>query len=250
MQRSAGISERSQIILIWCSIVMTVVLAITLGVLLRMIPPPAATLTAEQIKEWYLARSTQIKLGATIMGWVSASLLPFWAVIAIEVSRHEKGRPIWATLIAMSGAMMTIFLVLPPLFFGAAAFAPDRAADVTAALHQLGVLALVTTDQFYIFTFIAVTVVCLLPSYADHSPFPRWLGYFTIWFMIMAEAGAIPFNVRTGPFAWNGLLSFWMPFCIFGVWMIIMSVLLIKSLRLRMADAKKVADFSPQVVPA
>lgn len=43
------------------------------------------------------------------------------------------------------GAM---FLVLPPLLWGVAAFNPGRAPDVTALMHEFANLMLVTTDHY------------------------------------------------------------------------------------------------------
>jgi MFS family permease len=231
MKANTAISERSQIAILWSSVIFGIIYALALGILLRMLPPPAATLTADQIKDWYLDRQTGIKLGAMIASWTSAFMVPFWAVVAMQISRQEKGRPIWTVTALVSGGLVSIFLVLPPLFFGTAAFTPNRAPEVTAIMHQLGVLTLVTTDQYFVFAFIAVAVMCFMPPRAAHSPFPRWFGYFTIWFTFIAEAGAIAFNMRTGPFAWNGLLAFWIPFGVFGPWLAILVVLLLKSLR-------------------
>jgi hypothetical protein len=238
MRPDTAISERSQIALVWCSLILGVAYGLALGVLLRMIPPPAATQTAQQIHDWYLARQTEIKLGATIAAWTSAFMVPFWAVVAIQISRQEKGRPIWTATALVSGALLSIFLVLPPIFFGAAAFTPSRAPDVTAIMHQLGVLTLVTTDQYFIFAFVAVTVMCFVRPRANHSPFPRWFGYFTIWFTLMGEAGAFAFNMRTGPLAWNGLLAFWIPFGVFAPWLGIFVYLLLRSLKGQLQEAQ------------
>lgn len=238
MRPNVVISERSQIALIWCGLILGGAYGVALGVLLHMIPPPAATQTAEQIKAWYLGRDNEVKLGATLASWSSAFMVPFWAVVTIQIFRQEKGRPIWTAVSLMAGAMMSIFLVLPPLFFGAAAFTPSRAPEVTAIMHELGVLSLVTTDQYFVFAFLAVAVMCFLPRRAPHSPFPRWFGYFTIWFTFMAEAGALAFNMRTGPFAWNGLLAFWIPFGVFAVWLAICAVFLLRSLKRQAQDAR------------
>ena len=238
MRRNVAISERSQIVILWSFVVFAVIYALALGLLLRMIPPPAANQTAEQIRDWYLARQTGIKLGAMVASWTSAFMVPFWAVVAMQISRQEKGRPIWTSLTLVSGGLISIFLVLPPIFFGAAAFTPTRAPEVTAIMHQLGVLTLVTTDQYFIFSFIAVVVFCFLPSRAEHSPFPRWFGYFTIWFTLMGEAGAVAFNFPTGPFAWNGLLAFWIPFGVFGPWLVVFVVLLLRALKRQVRDVE------------
>jgi hypothetical protein len=83
---------------------------------------------------------------------------------------------------------------------------------------------------------VAVVVICLLPNRVVHSPFPRWYGYFTAWTALMFEAGAIAFLTRGGPFAWNGLLVFWSPLLLFGVWIGVTSTLLLKSLNKQIAE--------------
>ncbi len=46
---------------------------------------------------------------------------------------------------------MSIPLVLPPIYWGVAAFTPTRAPEITAIMHELAMLTFVTTDQYYIF---------------------------------------------------------------------------------------------------
>jgi hypothetical protein len=60
-----------------------------------------------------------------IASWTSAFLIPLVAVIVVQMARVEAGRKIWTVLTAFGGAMMSIFLVLPPLFFGVAAYTQD-----------------------------------------------------------------------------------------------------------------------------
>lgn len=230
-------SERSQIAIVWWALAFTTIFGVVLGVLLDMIPPPDATMNAAQIAQWYTERAGQIKLGATLGAWTGAFMLPLWAVIGVQIYRQEKGLPIWSVMAVAGGAMMSIFLVLPPLFFGVAAFTPTRAPEITATMHELGLLTLVTTDQYYIFNWVAVVAICFLPQRAPHSPFPRWFGYFSAWIGFMFEAGAIAFNARTGPFSWKGLLVFWFPLTLFGLWILVMSYLLLTNLAKQRRDA-------------
>ena len=60
--------------------------------------------------------------------------------------------------------------------------------------------------------------------------FPRWVGFFNFWVAILFIPGAlIPF-FKSGPFAWNGLFSFWIPATVFGVWFIVMLTMLLKAI--------------------
>jgi hypothetical protein len=200
------------------------------------------------VARWYADRHDQIRIGAVIAGWCGAFMLPLAVVVAMQISRQERGRPVWSTLAVAGGAMMSLFLVLPPLFWGVAAFTPARAPEVTALMHELGMLTLVTTDQYYIFMWVAIAVICFMPTTVEHSPFPRWFGYLTIWIALMFEAGAIAFLPRTGPFAWNGLFVFWSPLSLFGVWIAVMATLLLKALKLQRESAEAQAAAALAVV--
>jgi hypothetical protein len=243
-------SERSQRYLVWWALAFTAIYGATLGLLLDMIPPPTAQLSANEIAEWYSSNHDQVRIGALIAGWTSAFMIPLVAVIVVQMARQEPGRKVWSVLCALGGAMMSLFLVLPPLFWGVAAFTEDRSPEVTSLMHELGTLTLVTTDQYYIFMWVAIVVICFLPTSVTNSPFPRWFGYFTLWSAIMFEAGVFAFLPRTGPFAWNGLLVYWSPLTIFGLWIGLMSFLLLKALRAQQEEAERTQGMEPEPVAA
>lgn len=234
-------SERSQVALVWWALIFTAIYGAVLGFLLDMIPPPSAELSANEIAEWYSNNHDQVRIGAVIASWTSAFMVPLTVVIAVQMARQEGGRKVWSVLTVAGGVMMSIFLVLPPLFFGVAAFTEARDAEVTSLMHELGLLTLVTTDQYYIFMWVAIAVICLLPTSVTNSPFPRWFGYFTAWIALMFEAGAIAFLPRTGPFAWDGLLVFWSPLTLFGLWIGVMSFLLLRALKRQREEAQREA---------
>jgi hypothetical protein len=223
-------TARSQRILLWWGLTFTVVYGLVWWRLFHMMPPPSAKWSADKIARFYIHNGSQIKIGATIAGWTSGFMVPIAVVVAIQIARHEDGKPVWASLALAGGALMSIPLMLPPIFWGVAAFTPTRAPDVTAIMHELAMLTFVTTDQYYIFMWVAIAVVALIPNTVAYTPFPRWFGYYTAWTALMFEAGAVAFLTRSGPFAWNGLLAFWSPVVTFFAWIIVMAVLLFKAI--------------------
>lgn len=237
-------SLRAQKVLIWWTWVWGAIFFLDLRFLLHMLPPPTARWSAAEIARFYLEHGGEIRLGATIAGLTSGCMLPIVIVIGLQIYRHERGKaPVWTILGVAGGALMTVTFILPPIFFGAAAFNPERSADVIAMMHQLGVLTFVTTDQFYVFLWVAIVVTSLTPNSVPHSPFPRWFGYFTAWMVLLSEVSAVAFLTRVGPFAWNGLLAFWVPLMLFAAWMPPFTVLLIKAINAQMDD-----ELSPTAV--
>jgi hypothetical protein len=59
--------------------------------------------------------------------------------------------------------------------------------------------------------------------------FPRWAGFFNLWVAPPFCPGTILMFVKNGPFAWNGLFVFWIPFAAFVVWMVVMTKLLLQA---------------------
>jgi hypothetical protein len=230
-QDERGLSERAQVIMVWWSLAFMYIFGIALWTLLKMLPPPPASWTPLQVAAFYSENSQQIKLGAVICSWVSAFMLPLAIVISAQMERVELGtKPIWSRLQYAGGLMMTVFVVLPPIFFGVAAFTVTRSPEITAVMHELGVITLVTTDQFFIFQLIPIAYVSVFQRNVPHSAFPRWYGYFTFWSAILVEAGALPYLFKSGPFAWDGLFAFWLPFPIFGLWVNVTAYVLLRAI--------------------
>lgn len=237
-------SARGQTVMVWWALITMYIYGYCLWGLLGMMPPPTPLLTAEAVAAFYTDNNSAIRLGAMITSWTSAFAVPLAVVIAVQISRLEsppKGQlPFWAILALVSGILMSIFLVLPPLFWGVAAFSPDRAPDATALMHELGTLTLTTTDQFYIWQMVAIFVISQKYKNNPLSPFPAWLGWFTLWAAIVFEVGALAFMFKKGPFAWNGLFVYWFPLTIYGTWITTMAVSLLKAIK-RQAAAATVA---------
>jgi hypothetical protein len=236
---------------LWWACITAVIYGAAFLFLMHMVPPPRPTLSSNEIAAFYTEHHDSIRIGAVIASWTSAFMLPLAMVIAAQMRRQEEGR-IWTYMTITGGAMMSIFLVLPPLFWGVAAYTPTRSPEVTSLMHELGVLTLTTTDQFYIFMWVAIVVVCFIPTTVRHSPFTRTYGYFTAWSAFMFEAGAFAFLPRTGPFSWRGLLVFWSPLTIFSVWIAVTAFVLGRALKAQRADARQAQVAGPPAtaVPA
>jgi len=238
----AIMSERGQAILVWWGLIMMYIYGFTLWLGFDMVGPPTPMLTDEEVRAFYLEDNLAKRLAAMITSWVSAFAVPIQVVAAIQVARLEKQSgshtPVWGFTTFASGILMTIFLVLPPLFWGVAAYTAGRPSEVTTLMHELGMLTLTTTDQFYIFGMVAIAYVSLcIKNHDALSPFPRWMGYFTLWAALAFEVGAFAFIPKSGPFAWSGIVVFWMPFVVYGAWITVLCVMLLKVVK-RQAAAK------------
>jgi hypothetical protein len=213
------VSERSQNIILWWSLVFAIIFGYAFYSLLGMVPPPSATLSPADVAAFYAGNASRIKLGAVVASWTSGFMVPFTVVIALQLARLEEGKPVWSVLAFAGGILSSMFLVFPPILWGVAAYTPNRLPEVTAAIHEVAMLTLVTTEQFYIFLFITISVVGLRARPDPNTAFPRWLCWATLFITVFIEVGALAFLFKSGPFSWNGLFIFWLPFGLFFVWL-------------------------------
>jgi hypothetical protein len=238
----------SQRAILWWGIVLAIIYGLAFVLLLQQAPLKNPQWSPEQVVYWYDHNHTRIRWGAVICSFTGCFMLPIWAVFTMQMARVEPGRwKVWSAMSLVSGALMSIYLALPPMFWGVAAYTAHRKdSEVTTIMHELASLTMTTTDQAYIFAWVAVTVIALRPGTqrVKNNPFPRWWGYGSLWITFMFEAGAFAFLPRTGPFAWNGLLVFWSPFVLFTIWIIIQSNLTFRAIRAQREDP----DPEPAVV--
>jgi hypothetical protein len=233
-------SLASQRAILWWGVILAIVYGLAFLFLLQQVPLKNPQWSSEEVAQWYVANRTKVKWGAVICSWSGCFMMPIWAVFAAQMARVEPGRwKVWSALTLASGTLMSIYLALPPMMWGVAAYtAPRKNSEVTTLMHELASLTMTTTDQAYVFAWVAVTVIALRPATQriKNNPFPRWWAYGSLWITFMFEAGAFAFLPRTGPFAWNGLLVFWSPFALFTIWIIIQSNLCFRAIRAQRED--------------
>lgn len=184
-------------------------------------PPLAPNLTPEQVAQIYQSHQFQILVGGLLMVISAMFCGPFDAAIFLQLRRMEGNRPFGAYAQLASGVANVAFFILPGICFVIAAYRPDRPVDVLYALNDIAWLVALLPWSVG-----AMQCICIGASVMVHgtatTPYPRWIGFFNIWIaVLMATSSVIPF-FKTGPFAWNGLIGFWVPATVFGIWMGVM----------------------------
>jgi hypothetical protein len=208
----------SQRALIWIGIVLAVIYSFALVALLGFIPAPSPSLGVAEVVQLYARHNLQFRFGVALMIISGAFALPWGVVITAQMAREEKGFPIWAALQLVATTLGVWLFAFPPVLWGVAAFTVTRDPALTMLMHELAWLAFVTPVSFFAFQLIPVAVICLRKTNDKYSAFPRWLGYLTISLAIVGELGFAAMLFKSGPFAWNGLFTFYLPLVFYGAW--------------------------------
>lgn len=211
-----------------CSGFMLVVLLFGGLIAADWIPPLSPAETADEIAQRYADNANGIRLGAVLMLFGAGFTVPLGALIAAHIKRIEGDfSPLaYIQIIGSAGGLFAI--TLPVLIFGAAAFRPDRDPELLQLMTDLGWVPFIINGPPAIMQAVSFGVA-ILSDKRENPPFPRWLGYFNFWAAFCFLPAFLLLFFKTGPFAWNGLLSFWLAAALFGGWFLICSVMLLRA---------------------
>src|SRR5581483_12254189 len=99
---------------------------------------------------------------------------------------------------------------------------------VVQSFHDLGwFLFLYTWPGFGIFMWLIA--IAILRDVNPTPTFPRWVAYYNIYAGIGMAPASFMGLFKTGPLAFNGLLAFWLVAIDFFLWMLVMSVVLLRA---------------------
>jgi hypothetical protein len=220
MLEQSRTSRRVRLACIWCAVPMVLLLfggLIYSGFMVPILP----SATADQVAQLYRTDTSQIRLGLAASFCSIVLFLLFGGAIA-DQTRRIKFAPAALTYaqIASFGAGSLIF-VIPWVCWETAAFRPERDASEIMLLNDLGWMT-------FVFSYVAFTAwliaigVAILVDIAEKPVYPRWLGYFNIVVaVIFVPDNIIPF-FKSGPWGWNGIFPYWIPFVAYGIWILMM----------------------------
>jgi hypothetical protein len=95
-----------------------------------------------------------------------------------------------------------------------------------------------------IFGQLGALIVAIFHDRSAAAVFPRWLGFFNLWVALLLLPASMIIFFKTGPFAWTGVIGFWIPAAVFGVWYIVMTVVLLRAIRDEAAADERAARSS------
>jgi hypothetical protein len=195
------------------------VVMIGVGLLLafRFIPPLAPSVTAAQTVAYYSNHIVGVRAGAIL--WfvgVSLTLLLYLAISDAMMEMSHRSRLAASAQIACA-VTATVPALICALIFAALSVRPDRVPELTQLLSDIGWLTLVM-PAFPISMQLAAIAFATLADRSDNPIFPRWSGYLSGWAAVLLLPGTLVPLFSTGPFAWNGVLTFYLGLASFSIW--------------------------------
>jgi hypothetical protein len=125
----------------------------------------------------------------------------------------------YAFVMIVAYGFVTVFFA--GLFFTAAAYRPDFPDTTIQSLSDIAFFLFVM-PAVPAFVQNVVTGIVILGDRRAQPVLPRWVGYLNLWTGVLLLPGLAVGLFKIGPFAWNGILAFWLPAVVFAIWFNVM----------------------------
>ncbi len=193
------------------------------------LPPPSPQLSAGEIAAFYQTNSMTIRLGMSLALLGMAGYIAFVAAVSAQMRRMQGVSPLPVLLQLGAGSIGVLTVMFPIMIFAITAFRPERNPQLTQLLDDTGWLIIIPAFPTFLGQFLAIALGTLQDE-SPHPVFPRWAAYFNLWVGLLFMPGVLAFFLRTGPFAWNGLISFWLAAAAFFAWLVVMTLLTLRAI--------------------
>jgi hypothetical protein len=221
-------SKRDQWICWWSLPVFYNLFGLMFVFLGKVMPPPKPGLTQQEIVAFVESNARSMQ-----SAWVLLSLTLGFASLSsgLIVTQMKRMRGVSPALAYAYLAVLAVAALPGCLFcglmFALAAFR-QRDPQVVAMLYDMGMLSFVGSLGCFVTQYLVFAIAIFLDR---RGIFPKWLAYMSLW-GIVTELVAIPIWIfRSGPYAWDGLISFYLGTVIFVVWEICLIVCLYKAIK-------------------
>lgn len=221
---------RNQRLCAWSGAVFLVLFVVGWVLIGGFLPPPSPTLGAAEVAVIYQAHATTIRLGLLVSQASLVFFVPWVAVLSAQMKRIEGGLPVLADTQLISGAGAMLAILAANQLWSITSFRPDRNPDVLLMMHDLGWLVFTMTFAPFVSQGLAIAAA-IFGDRGAVPVFPRWAAYLNVWTVVLFLPAGIIVFFKKGPFAWDGLVTFWVPVTVFFFWFLLMLPLVFKAIR-------------------
>ena len=180
--------------------------------------PARADLSLEETKTWFTeTHHWGVMIGCSLFYIAAGLLTPGSVAFGIMLAKIEGRWPLWSLTTAVCGIFISLIVFFNACAWIVSAYRHESEASVLQAFSDWAWFAFLLGWIYLAIEMFATAAVELM----DHRPkpmVPRWLTWLTFAGAVTVFFAAGPAFFKSGPFAYHGLLAFYIPVGIWGVY--------------------------------
>jgi uncharacterized membrane protein len=199
----------------WTTVVFYQLFFIAFFVLTRTQPPPNPAWGTPRVVEWFNHNHDGLLIGFGIMFLITGMTAPQNALIAYSMRRMSVSRAFGYSYLVLYALSAIPGMLLMCIALTVGAMRPDRDPELIHWLYDFAFLSFVGTMG----VFLIGSLVWMLAILIDKNRvFPKWFVYLNLCNGLTEIVVSPAWIFRTGPFAWNGLIAWWIDVVVFGLY--------------------------------
>jgi hypothetical protein len=194
----------------------------------------------------YAEHRNRIRLGLMIAMFAAALLVPWSAAIFVQLRRGEGRFSPLPHVQMISGALLSLEFIYLIMFWQVAGFRDDIDPVLVRLLTDMGWVPFVGLTASAVIQALAMGI-SMLGDRRERPVFPRWAGYFNVWTALMFTPGSLCVFFKTGPFAYNGILAWYIPVTVFVIWAPLNTYLCLQAIKSQEEEYAAVQGFTSSI---
>jgi hypothetical protein len=202
------------------------------------IPPPSPNAGAHEIAELFRDNKDRIRAGMIVSAFGCALMAPWFAALSVHLKRIEGQYSPLSYLQLGLGMILTLEFIIPLMFWEVATFRDDREDDLIRLINDLAWIQFVALTSTVVLQALVIGVAIVMDR-RDTPVFPRWAGYYTLFNVFVWCGGSFAVFFKEGLLAWNGLIAWYLPLAEFCIWLVVMTMLMLRATTQMASDSAR-----------
>jgi hypothetical protein len=199
----------------WTTIAFYLLFFLAFFVLTRTQPPPSPGWEVGRVVQWFDHRHDGLLVGFGIMFAITGMTAPTNALIAYSMRRMSVSRAFGYSYLVLYSLSAVPGMLLMCIALTVGAMRPDRDPQLIGWLYDFAFLSFVGTMGVFLIGSLVWMLAILLDK---NRVFPKWFGYLNLCNALTEIVVSPAWIFKTGVFAWNGVIAWWIDMVVFGIY--------------------------------
>jgi hypothetical protein len=220
----------SQKVGLYCTLVFALLTAAGWLGLAHFWAPAPADLGLDATKAWFTEQyHWRTIFGCTIFYIAAGLLTPGSIQFGIMLAKIEGRWPLWSLTAGVCGIFISLIIFFNCCAWIVAAYRTEFGADVIQSWYDWSWFAFLLGWIYLAIEMVATAAVELMDR-REQPMVPRWFTWLTLAGAASLITAAGPAFFKSGPFAYHGLLGYYLPMAVWGTYLVGTTLFMLKEL--------------------